>query len=92
MNQAVEREGLIAEKKAEEARFRAFAQKSGKPEYANIIERIDSMCAAAKDSLYDGMLFVITLGEQELNVPVSLVQDFERAVKDRQKDKIGAIK
>ena len=92
MNQAVEREGLIAEKKAEEARFRAFAQKSGKPEYANIIERIDSMCAAAKDSLYDGMLFVITLGEQELNVPVSLVQDFERAVKERQKDKIGAIK
>ena len=54
MNESVRKTGLAARKAAEEAQFRAFAR--GKARYAGIIERIDSLQAAAADSLYDTYL------------------------------------
>lgn len=54
MNESVRKTGLAAKKAAEEARFRAFAR--GKAQYAGIIERIDSLEAAAADKVYDSYL------------------------------------
>lgn len=63
MNEAVRKIGLVAQKQAEERAFRTFAAKSGKAEYANIIDRIDRHCRAAADSVHDFYLSLMPFGE-----------------------------
>ncbi len=86
MNEAVEKTRLIEAKKREEAAFREFARKSGRPEYRNIIERIDSLCAADTDTVYDGTLFRMALS-WDFYVRPSLVEGYAVALKEgRRKD------
>ena len=92
MNEAVEKIHLIDEKKAEEARFREFAKQSGKPEYAHIIERIDSLCQSYADTLHDAMLCRITLQEQGLWVPTNHYEAYEKALKSGKAKDIEAAK
>ena len=92
MNEAVEKIDLIGQKKAEEAKFRAFAEKSGKPEYKDVIERIATLCETYKDTLYDESLYIITLNQQSFKVPTSLINAYAKALeKGKQKD-IDAVK
>lgn len=81
MIEAVEKNGLIAQKKAEEEQFRAFAKKSGKPEYQHIIESIDSLCADYADAYYDISLFEVALGNQALQPRMQYVDRYVAAVK-----------
>lgn len=80
MNEAIVKNKLIADKEDEEARFRAFAAKSGKAEYANIIERIDSLCKAYADTIYDGGLFRIAVQALQVGAPTNAVNDYIAAV------------
>lgn len=80
MNEAIVKNKLIADKEAEEARFRAFAAKSGKAEYANIIERIDSLCKAYADTIYDGGLFRIAVQALQVSAPNNAVNAYIAAV------------
>lgn len=82
MNEAVEKIDLIGQKKAEEERFRAFAEKSGKPEYKDVIERIAKLCEAYKDTVYDESLYVITLNQQHFKIPTTLVDNYADALKE----------
>ncbi len=87
MNEAVEKEHLIDEKKAEENQFRQFAKQSGKAEYQNIIERIDTLCKQYADTVYDFTLYRIALQDQSLWMRPTLVDNFEKAVKSgKEKD------
>ena len=60
MNESVKQTHLIDIKADEEKAFRAFAEQSGKPEYLDIIDRIDRCCETYKDSIYDRNLFQYT--------------------------------
>lgn len=95
MNEAVEKNGLIAEKKAEEAAFRAFAKKAGKPEYNDVIDRIDKLCEAYKDTLYDATLIDL-LWFNRISAPSRPVDSYVEAMrsgkaKDIQKAKEALI-
>lgn len=85
MNESVRKTGLMAIKAEEEKAFRAFAARSGKPEYANIIERIDSLVAAAQDTLHDFYLLRFTFGAQKMNIAEKAVQDFVTAFSQPEK-------
>lgn len=63
MISSCQRVGLIDIKKAEENRVRAFAQASGHPEYADAIDKIDSLCTTYADASHDAILSIYTLGE-----------------------------
>lgn len=89
MNQAVERIGLVAEKRREEAAFRTFAAQSGCPAYANVIERIDSLCQAGGDYLFNYNLVSNTLAQQKLRVPGLAVKTYVDALKSGKKGKIA---
>lgn len=78
MNEAVEKIRLIDQKKAEEAQFRAFAAKAGKPEYLHVIDSIDQLCKTFGDNVHDLALFRITLSEQELHFPTRLIENTVR--------------
>lgn len=65
MNASVRSTGLLNIKAEEEKRFRAFAAQSGKPEYVHIIDRMDSLVAAVKDTLHDYNLLRFTFGAQD---------------------------
>lgn len=60
MNESVKQTHLIDIKADEEKAFRAFAEQSGKPEYLDIIDRINRCCETYKDSIYDRNLFQYT--------------------------------
>ncbi len=92
MNEAVEKEHLIDEKKAEENRFRAFAAKSGKAEYSDIIERIEKLCQTYTDTLHDMTLYRIALQDQGLWVRPSLIEAYEKALKTGKAKNIEAAK
>lgn len=92
MNEAVEKEHLIDQKKAEENQFRAFAKKTGKPEYQNIIERIDTLCEQNSDLVYDRMLMYITLYQQRVGVSSQAVSSFVEAVRSGKDKKIDEAK
>lgn len=92
MNEAVEKEHLIDEKKAEENRFRAFAAKSGKAEYSNIIERIEKLCQTYTDTLHDMTLYRIALQDQGLWVRPSLIEAYEKALKSGKAKEIETAK
>ncbi len=80
MNEAVKSVGLVAQKKAEEERFRAFAAQSGKSEYLGVIERIDSVCAKYSDVAYDASLMAITLLGQNFTIPEPFAQMYGGAL------------
>ncbi len=92
MNEAVEKEHLIDDKKAEEANFRAFAKQSGKAEYANIIDRIDQLCATYADSVHDMALYRITINNQTMLMRPSLVDNYAKALKGGKQKDIDAAK
>lgn len=86
MNEAVEKNKLIDQKKEEENRFRAFAAQSGKPEYQHVIERIDSLCKANFDAIHDICLSDIALGDQKFTISTDKVDAYVEAVR-KGKDK-----
>lgn len=90
MNEAVEKNGLIAWKQQEEARFRRFAKQSGKAEYQDVIDRIATVCEAYKDTIFDSRLFRITLNEQGLYAPTTTVDEYAAAVKSGKEKDIKA--
>lgn len=92
MNESVEKTGLIAQKRAEEKAFRAFAAKSGKAEYRDIIDRIDSLCTAAKDTIHDMSLYNITVQTQEFLINTALVDAYVAAVAEGKEKKIEAAR
>lgn len=92
MNEAVEKEHLIDEKKDEEARFRQFAAQSGKAEYKDIIERIEKLCQTYADTLHDMTLYRIALQDQALWVRPSLVNAYEKALQSNKQKNIEAAK
>ena len=92
MNEAVEKEHLIDEKKDEEARFRQFAAQSGKAEYKDIIERIENLCQTYADTLHDMTLYRIALQDQALWVRPSLVNAYEKALQSNKQKNIEAAK
>lgn len=92
MNEAVEKEHLIDEKKEEEARFRQFAAQSGKAEYKDIIERIEKLCQTYADTLHDMTLYRIALQDQALWVRPSLVNAYEKALQSNKQKNIEAAK
>lgn len=92
MNEAVEKEHLIDEKKDEEARFRQFAAQSGKAEYKDIIERIEKLCQTYADTLHDMTLYRIALQDQALWVRPSLVNAYEKAIQSNKQKNIEAAK
>lgn len=92
MNEAVEKEHLIDEKKDEEARFRQFAAQSGKAEYKDIIERIEQLCQTYADTLHDMTLYRIALQDQALWVRPSLVNAYEKALQSNKQKNIEAAK
>ncbi len=92
MNEAVKSVGLVAQKKAEEERFRTFAAQSGKSEYLGVIERIDSVCAKYSDVAYDASLMAITLLGQNFTMPVPFAQMYGGALISGKKKQIAECK
>ena len=76
MNASVASTRLLDIKAREEAAFREFAARSGRPEYRNIIERIDSLVAAVHDTLYDYNLLRFTYGAQDFRPDVNALWAF----------------
>ena len=79
MNASVRSTGLLNIKAEEEKRFRAFAAKSGKAEYMTIIDRMDSLVAAVKDTLHDYNLLRFTFGAQDFKNDRSTVATVDKA-------------
>ena len=92
MNEAVKSIGLIEQKEEEEARFRAYAKQSGKPEYQNVIERIDSVCKANREVAYDLMLSRITLQDQGFSIPLTVAGAYQQALIQNKKKVIEEAK
>lgn len=87
MNESVKRTGLMDIKRTEEKAFREFAARSGKAEYLNIIDRIDSLVAAVEDTLHDYFLLQYTVGQQGFYVQTEALHNYLKALKDgKQKD------
>lgn len=79
MNASVRSTGLLNIKAEEEKRFRAFAAQSGKPEYVHIIDRMDSLVAAVKDTLHDYNLLRFTFGAQDFKNDRNAVATVDKA-------------
>lgn len=92
MNESVEKTGLLQKKEAEEAAFRAFAAKSDDPAYGDIIERIDRLCKAYEDTLYDSQLLNFTLLQQHLYMPMSAINAFAEALEGGKEKEIAAAR
>ena len=87
MNESVKSTGLMGIKKAEEKAFMEFAKQSGKPQYMNIIGRIDSMVTVVQDTLYDFYLYTYTVGQQKFHIRTAIVEDYISALEEgKQKD------
>ena len=86
MNEAVEKTRLVDEKRAEEERFAAFAKQSGKEEYLTVVEKIDSLCSANADLVYDMRLARIALRDNQFEAPVRSVQKYVKAVREGNAD------
>jgi len=92
MNDAVQKIGLVQEKKREEAAFRKFAAERGDAAYVNIIERIDSLCAAYADLLYDYYLLELTVGQQRLYLQTAAIDAMLKALKEGKPKDVEAAK
>lgn len=92
MNESVEKTGLVQKKKVEEAAFRAFAAQSDDPAYGDIIDRIEKLCKAYTDTLFDLQLCRYSLMGSHLYVPQSVVDECVEALeKGKQKDIDAAL-
>ena len=80
MNESVKKTHLLDIKAEEEKAFRAFAERSGKAEYRNIIDRIDSLVTAVADTLHDYYLLRYTYGAQNFRYNTKTLQDFSSAL------------
>ena len=76
MNESVKKTGLMRIKADEEKAFRTFATKSNNPEFANIIDRIDSLVAAVEDSLHDYYLLYYTAGQQKFAFSTDPIKNY----------------
>ena len=92
MNEAVRKIDLVGEKRQEEAAFRQFAAQSGKPEYQNIIERIDTLCQTSGDLLFNSSLLYNTIEQQSLYVPLDLIDAMVEALRSGKASKISEAK
>lgn len=90
MNESVKKTGLVEIKKREEAAFREFAARSGRPEYRDIIDRIDSLCAAVRDTLFDYTLLNSTIGAQNFYVRVGALNAYAEALAGGKQKEIDA--
>lgn len=88
MNESVKKTGLMNIKKAEEKAFREFAAKSGKPEYAHIIERIDSLVKAIENPLHDYFLLSYTAGQQSFYLHMETFDKFFETLEKGKADEI----
>lgn len=88
MNESVKKTGLMDIKKKEETAFHAFAAKSGKPEYVNIIDRIDSLVADVENTLHDFFLLTYTAGQQGFYIRT---QTFDKFFETLEKGKAEEI-
>lgn len=70
MIRSVQRRRLVEQRLREEADFRRWAREGGRAEFEGVIERLDSLEAAAGDTLFDSSLLRATLGQQSFYVPV----------------------
>ncbi|MGN0087112.1 MAG: S46 family peptidase [Alloprevotella sp.] len=73
MNEAVPKTGLLQEKLREEAAFRSYAARSGKSEYADIIERIDTLCRTYAPLLFNQHLLYSTIEQQSLYIRPQII-------------------
>lgn len=92
MNEAVEKNHLVAQKQAEEKAFRAFAQKAGKPEYNDVIDRIAALCKAYNDTIFDGGLSSLVFLNQRVNAPTTRVEAYVAALKSGKAKEIAQTK
>lgn len=92
MNEAVEKIGLIEEKKKEETQFRAFAKQSGKAEYQDVIDRIAELCKTHKNAIYESSLRYITLGQQGLALNAQFIDRYVEAVKKGKAEQVEEAK
>lgn len=92
MNESVKRTGLMDIKRTEEKAFREFAARSGKAEYLNIIDRIDSLVAAVEDTLHDYFLLQYTVGQQAFYVKTDALQNYLKALESGKQKDIDAAK
>ena len=92
MNEAVRKIDLVGEKRQEEAAFRQFAAQSGKPEYQNIIERIDTLCQTSGDLLFNASLLYNTIDQQSLYVPLDHIDAMIEALRSGKASKISEAK
>ena len=92
MNESVKKTGLMNIKRTEEKAFREFAARSGKPEYLNIIDRIDSLVAAVEDTLHDFFLLQYTVGQQGFYIKTDAFYEFLKAVESGKTKEIDAAR
>lgn len=92
MNAAVEKIKLIDEKKQEEAAFRAFAARSGKPEYKDVIDRIERLCTANADSLHDIYLAIMPFTAYADFVNEQLLGNYKAALEKGKPDELESAK
>lgn len=92
MNESVKKTGLMGIKKKEEAAFRAFAARSGKAEYRDIIDRIDSLCAAVRDTLFDFRLLTATVGAPAFYMPLRTLDSYAAALESGKAKEIEAAR
>lgn len=91
MNEAVEKIGLMETKRQEEAQFRSFAAQSGKPEYRQLIERIEALCQAYADTVYDRSLAYIALLDQDFSVNPDAVDAYVQTAAATKKKDLGTL-
>ncbi len=82
MNASVRTTGLLDIKAREEEAFRQFAAQAGKPEYTDIIDRIDRIVGIYKDSLFDMNLFQSVFYAQSLWMGRQSISKFRKALKE----------
>lgn len=92
MNEAVEKIRLVEQKKAEEARFREFAKKSGKAEYVDVIDRIDRLCSVYADTIHDVMLGQSALTQHSYAVSAQVIDTYAEAVNEGKTDDLEILK
>lgn len=92
MNESVKKTGLMDIKRKEEAAFRSFAAQSGKAEYADIIDRIDSLVAAVENTLHDYFLLNYTVGQQKFRLNNGRFDALFTAIEKGKQEDIEAAK
>lgn len=89
MNESVRQRGLVEKTKAKEVAFQRWAEtQSAHPEYRDIIARIDAVCRAYTDTLYDVALLNSTFGQLVPTYFFPALDDLARAVERKDAEAI----